>query len=42
MPALSLDLILAALLPWLSTEGRAALRATVAAGGELDADSLAR
>ncbi|HKV72179.1 MAG TPA: hypothetical protein VJN62_13070, partial [Gemmatimonadales bacterium] len=42
MPALSLDVILAALLPWLSTEGRAALRATVAAGGELDADSLAR
>lgn len=42
MPALSLDVILMALLPWLSAEARAALRATVAAGGDLDADSLAR
>lgn len=42
MPALSLDVILMALLPWLSAQGRAALRATVAAGGELDADALAR
>lgn len=41
MPALSLDVILNALLPWLSAEGRAALRATVAAGGEMDADALA-
>lgn len=39
MPALSLDVILMALLPWLSAQGRAALRATVAAGGELDADA---
>src|SRR5690348_2908256 len=35
MPALSLDVILMALLPWLSAQGRAALRATVAAGGAL-------
>ena len=42
MPALSLDLILDALLPWLSPEGRAALRATVAAGGDLGADALSR
>lgn len=40
MPALSLDLVLDALLPWLSSEGRAALRATVAAAGDLDADAL--
>lgn len=42
MPALSLDLILDALLPWLTPEGRAAIRATVAAGGHLDAETLAR
>jgi len=42
MPALSLDLILDALLPWLTAEGRAALRATVAAGGRINADDLAR
>lgn len=42
MPALSLDLILDALLPWLSTSGRAALRATVAADGRIDARTLSR
>lgn len=42
MPALSLDLILDALLPWLSAEGRAAVRATVAVSGDIGADALAQ
>lgn len=42
MPALSLDLILDALLPWLSPGGRAALHATVAVSGNLGADALAK